>query len=341
MDRNLRLPGMGRALEETKRISRIVDITHRIAVNPRRFLRRDLAAEFEVSERMIQKDLDIIRHGLRLHLEHTPQGYFFEQSPRLPALALSFAEALALLLAIRTAQQVSGVCSADLKAAVARVEALFPPEFAIALRHAAQSGQNSSVSGDHRRRMLDLLHSALLSYRKVRISYQTGSRGGAATERVVRPYHIMPHVRSWHLIGHCELRGEVRLFKVDRIDRAELTDEHYRVPEAFNVEEYLGESWGVIRREGTESEEVVVHFDDEAGRWVSEEFWHRSQRCDPHPEGGILFHVRVPVTPEFVNWLLYYGPRAEVIEPAWLRERVAEEHRKAAELNAGRASEVG
>jgi len=31
-----------------------------------------------------------------------------------------------------------------------------------------------------------------------------------------------------------------------------------------------------------------------------------------------------------VSWLLYYGGRVQVVEPAWLRERVAEEHRRAA-----------
>ena len=52
-------------LEETKRTTRILEIVRIIATAPRRYLRRDLAQRFEVSERMIQKDLDVIRHGLR------------------------------------------------------------------------------------------------------------------------------------------------------------------------------------------------------------------------------------------------------------------------------------
>jgi predicted DNA-binding transcriptional regulator YafY len=40
----------------------------------------------------------------------------------------------------------------------------------------------------------------------------------------------------------------------------------------------------------------------------------------------------VVITPEFVNWLLYYGSRVEVLEPAELRQRVAQEHRKAADM---------
>jgi hypothetical protein len=42
----------------------------------------------------------------------------------------------------------------------------------------------------------------------------------------------------------------------------------------------------------------------------------------------LTFHVGI--TPEMVSWLLYYGARVQVLTPAWLRERVAEEHRRAA-----------
>jgi len=39
----------------------------------------------------------------------------------------------------------------------------------------------------------------------------------------------------------------------------------------------------------------------------------------------------VGVTPEMVGWLLRHGARVRVVEPAWLQERVREEHRRAAE----------
>ncbi len=39
---------------------------------------------------------------------------------------------------------------------------------------------------------------------------------------------------------------------------------------------------------------------------------------------------QVGVTPEMVSWLLYYGVRAPVVQPGWLRERVREEHWRAA-----------
>jgi len=41
----------------------------------------------------------------------------------------------------------------------------------------------------------------------------------------------------------------------------------------------------------------------------------------------------VGITPEMVNWLLYYGSRVQVLEPEWLREQVVEEHQRAASAN--------
>ncbi len=74
-------------------------------------------------------------------------------------------------------------------------------------------------------------------------------------------------------------------------------------------------------------EPVVLLFEPEAGRRVAEEEWHHSQQSETLPDGRVRVTFYVGVTPEMVSWLLYYGARVEVVEPGWLRERVADEHR--------------
>ena len=319
-------------LEETKRTSRILEIVQIIAIAPRRYLRRDLAERFEISERMIQKDLDVVRHGLRLSLQHTREGYYFERMPRLPALQYTFAEALALLLAVQAARQISGVGSAELAAAIARLEALFPAEFTPWLQQIV-SPPVTTVRREHRQQMLRLLNRALLDRRRVRITYETRSRDGAVSERVVQPYHIMPYVRSWQLIAYCELREAIRMFKVDRIQEATLLDERYRIPDDFDVDAYMGSSWGAMRGGAGEPVEVALRFGSQAGQWVAEEHWHPSQEAEELPDGRVLFKLRIAaITPEFVNWVLYYGSRVEVLKPEELRERVRAEHRRAMEI---------
>lgn len=333
-----RPPGLGQPLEEIKRTARILELVQIIAVAPHRYLRRDLAARFEVSERMIQKDLDVIRHALKLPLSHSPEGYAFDEVPRLPALQYSFSEALALLLAVQAAREVSGIGSAELGAAVARLEALFPPEFTPLLRQLV-SQPVLTAGREHRQQMLMLLNQALVRQRKVRMVYETRSRGGTASERVVRPYYIMPYVRSWQLIAYCEHRKTELMFKVDRIREATLLeDEPYTIPDDFDLGEYMGATWGLMRGEAGEPVDVVLRFEGEAGHWVAEEEWHPSQTVEAQGD-HLLFRLHIAITPEFVSWLLYYGSRVEVIRPPSLRERVAAEHRRAVEKNSPTWSE--
>ena len=190
-----------RRAEETKRVARILQIVQMIAAAPRRYGRNDLAAHFEMSPESIKKDVHVIRHGLRLALANERgEGYYFERMPKLPALQYQLAEALALLLSVQAAQQVSGMGSAELAAAVARLEALFPAEFLPLLKQTTRTPV-LTAQRERRQQMLSLLNRALLYHQKVRITYETRSREGVVSQRVVHPYQIMPYVRSWQLIA--------------------------------------------------------------------------------------------------------------------------------------------
>lgn len=316
--------------EEIKRTARILEIIQIIAIRPRQYRAKDLAQRFEIGERMIKKDLQVIRHGLRLDICSSRQGYYFGETPQLPTVAYSFTEALALLQAAQVSRQVTGINSADLAAAVARLVDLFPPEFKNLLQKVSYR-HRITVAREHRQEMLRLLNQGWLERRKLDIIYSTASRKGAISQRIIHPYHIMPYVRSWQLIAYCENRNDVIMFKVDRIQEATLLDQTYEVADDFNPEQYIGNVWGVMRAEGQVSEEIELHFSPDAGRWVAEEFWHSSQQVEQQPDDSVLFRLTIPITPEFVNWLLYYGSKVKVMKPYHLRTTVATQHRQAAE----------
>jgi predicted DNA-binding transcriptional regulator YafY len=321
----------GQREEESRRTARVLDIIQQIATAPHHWSRRSLAEHYEMSERQIQKDLTIIRHKLLLQLCRDADGYYFEQMPRLPAARYTFSEALALVLAARAAQAIPGVNSAELAAAIARLESLFPPGVAPLLKHGADR-LPQSANAPHRQAMLALLHRALAERRRVSIAYATGSRGGEVNERVVEPYHIMPYVRSWQLIAFCHRRQAVIEFKVDRIQKADLMDETYTIPADFDLEAYLGDGWGLMRGRATEPEDVELIFEPEAGRWVAEEQWHKSQQSETLPDGRVRMSFHVGITPEFMNWITYYGSHVCVVRPESLQVQVADELRKAAAL---------
>jgi predicted DNA-binding transcriptional regulator YafY len=86
-------------LEETKRIARILRIVLLISAQPCVWTRRSLSQEFELSERMLDNDVQLIRHALRYDLRRARQaGYYFVGGPLLKPIALSIPEVLALNL---------------------------------------------------------------------------------------------------------------------------------------------------------------------------------------------------------------------------------------------------
>jgi len=332
MSQNFSTP-LGRT-EEIKRIARILEIIQQIINEPKLWSRQKLAEHHEVSERMIQKDMEIIRYRLCLKLKHDRSGYYFEQIPKLPTLHYSFSEGLALLMAARTAQVLPGVNSAELAAAIARLETLFPAELVPLLREATDK-LPKNAERVHRQDMLLLLHRALAERRLVEMEYLSLSRSQKgehqAKTRRVAPYAIFPYGRSWHMVAYDHLSQELRTFKLDRIQRAEILDESYTLPQDFTLEEYLGDTWGIIRNPAIEAEEVSLLFDSLAGRWVSEEIWHKSQVNELLEDGQVRVRFQVGITEEMINWLLYYGEHVYIEEPSWLRTKVCAAHYRAAQ----------
>lgn len=312
-------------LQETRRTTRLLDLIWRISSAPRQWSRRKLAEQYEVSERQITKDLEVLRHGLRFPIQRSSEGYYFEQIPRLPTTSFSFEEALALLLAVRAGGTLAGVDGEALAAAVGRLESLFAREFRSILR--ALDAEVAAPSD--RTAALATLQVAVGQRRRVALEYAAASKGGEVTARVVDPYAVIPYGKSWHLVAHCHLRDDVRLFKLDRIRQLRPLDERFAAPD-FDLAAFLGRGWGLMRGVDGPVETVALRFRPPTASFVTEESWYPSQRVEWEADGTALFGVEVIVTPELRRWVYGYGSDVEVLAPAHLREWIVDEARRVA-----------
>lgn len=317
---------------QIRRTARILEIIQQIATQPSHWNRKKLAAYYEIGVRMITKDLEIIRVKLGLNLEFDGNGYTFSRLPHLPTTTYALSEAIALLTAARLAQAVPGINSTELAAAIARLESIFPDELQPLLREATEQLPRYATKA-HRQAMLSLLHRSLMEHKQTRILYATGSRKAAVSKRIVEPYHLMPYGRSWHLIAYDHKREAILQFKLDRIQEAEILEETYAIPPDFDLDDYLGMGWGLMRGSAAEPEDVVLVFEPEAGRWVAEEQWHSSQQNEELADGRMKVTFYVGITPEMVSWLLYYGGNVSVERPLWLREELHQRHKHGMEKN--------
>lgn len=305
-------------LPETTRVSRILEIVWNISHSPRWWTRRKLAERFEVSERMITDDLAIIRHGLKIEMANERgRGYYFTSMPQLPAVSYSLSEALALVLAAQAGRRMGGIPHADLSSAIARLASVFPKEMRNLVERMEQI--ETPESHRHREEMLTVVSQAVSQRRALEIVYAAASRDGQESTRRVDPYAIVPYIKSWHLIGYCHLREDVRIFKLDRIRKVKDLGVSFVPRDGFELEEYLSSGWGLMRGITGPEEEVELLFSPRSGRWVAEEVWHSSQQLKWLADGRLRFRVRIQITPEFQRWVFRYGREVEVIAPASLR----------------------
>jgi predicted DNA-binding transcriptional regulator YafY len=147
------------------------------------------------------------------------------------------------------------------------------------------------------------------------------------TEREISPQRLNHYRHNWYLDAWCHLRDGLRAFSVDAIEHAEILDKRARDVADKRLDEVLGSGYGIFA--GDRVSWAVLRFTPERARWVASERWH------PKQEGRLLddgsYELRVPYADdrELIMDILKYGSDCQVVEPAALQARVAEELRRA------------
>jgi len=302
---------------EEQRVKRLLEMAFRLM--QRRWKRAELAEHFGVSERQIQNDILMLRQWLEI--EHTREGYRVKHPPALQAISLPADEALALILATKIALRSLGIPSEPLRRALEHLVSLLPNQLGRVVESTTFTALATTAENMARReQLLRKLEEAILNGWVVELEYAAASRQGAVTRRKVDPYALVPHYRSWHLIGWCHTRNAVRTFKLDRIKWLNVTREPLSRPPTIDVGEYLRSMWGIMEGRNQPKHHVELIFSKQAAPWVEEEHWHHTQQCQRLPDGRLRFTVTVPITPDFCRWVFHYGTEVEVVAPEELRQ---------------------
>jgi predicted DNA-binding transcriptional regulator YafY len=139
-------------------------------------------------------------------------------------------------------------------------------------------------------------------HRRLRVRYYTHSRD-QHTEREVDPYRVHAEQGRWYMAGFDHLRGEVRLFRVDRILDATVLDDTFDPPTDLPATELFEAGAGDPR--------VVLDLAPEAG-WVVESY--AVEETEPTASGRLRVTLPVSGRSWLERLLLQLGPRARVVE---------------------------
>jgi predicted DNA-binding transcriptional regulator YafY len=185
-----------------------------------------LAERLEVSERTVYRDVaELIVQGVPIEGE-AGVGYRMQTGFDLPPLMFTKHEAQALVAAVRLAQpRLDTALAAHAEGAMSKILAVLPS----AARAAAESlAVYAPPVGpdDATRRRLESLRIAAEGRNLVHIEYLDLQQ--RRSERVVRPLGCFYWSAVWTLAAWCEVREGFRNFRVDRIEKLEVTDQHFR-----------------------------------------------------------------------------------------------------------------
>ncbi|MCQ6563058.1 helix-turn-helix transcriptional regulator [Paenibacillus mendelii] len=157
---------------------------------------------------------------------------------------------------------------------------------------------------------------AILDQHSIDTVYHTQSRD-ETTQRRVDPYYLVPRDQRFYLIGYCHSAQAIRTFRISRFQHVAITSDAFDKGD-FNIKQYLKNTWSIDR--GDKNVTFKVRFSPEAARYIKEEELFVHPRMKDQKDGSLLFEVTVNNEKEFVQWILRYGPNAEILEPKSVRE---------------------
>jgi predicted DNA-binding transcriptional regulator YafY len=291
-----------------------------------------LAAEFEIVIKTAQRSIEYFRDRVLAPLEYAPEhkGYFYsDPNFQLPVLRISEEELLALLISRKLITEASAGFLGDELGRVSRrlgslLTANLPgradPQDAFSFRW---KGINPTAPQTFKTATAALLKGNLLSFR-----YHAPSATGDVL-RTVEPHHMVNYMGNWHLIAYCHLREAWRDFLLARMTECQLTVTSFPTRPKDAWQPLLQDTFGIFQN--TRKFDVVLRFTPERARWVKAEVWHEDQSEVVEADGALIRTIPASHEAEIMMEILKHGAQVEVLEPVWLRKKVADEIRTAAE----------
>ncbi len=267
-----------------------------------------LAERFEVSKRTINRDIeDLCRAGIPIRTARgTGGGISIMDGYRMDRTILTSKDMQMILAGLRSLDSVSG--SSYYGQLMEKIQA-GSSEFV--------RGRDSilidlsSWHGESLAPKIETIQDAIGDRYLIKFRYYAPT---GESERMVEPYYLVFRWSSWYLWGWCRDRKDLRLFKLNRMDKVRRTEQSFEcrdvvMPDLSNEKIFPG---GV---------KVKVLFSPDMKWRLVEEF---GPECFTDSDDGRLFSTADYTDMEnLVTWIMTFGDKAEVLEPKEAREKIA------------------
>ena len=267
----------------------------------------ELAEKFEVSRRTINRDIEsLCKAGIPIRTSQgTGGGISIMDGYRMDRTILTSRDMQMILAGLRSLDSISG------------------SRYYSQLMEKLQSGSSTFISGRDSILIdlsswykssiapkIEVIQSAIEKRNQLEFRYYAPS--GEST-RAIEPYFLVFKWSSWYVWGWCTAREDFRLFKLNRMDDVAETNRRFDrrsvpLPDLSNEKIFPG---GIRVK--------ALFAPDMKWRLVEEFGPHCFSEAD---DGRLFFTADYTDMDNLVSWILTFGAKAEVLEPAEVRDRI-------------------
>ena len=273
----------------------------------------ELAKQFEVSVRTIYRDVDVLSEaGIPIYATtgrnggiQLLDGYVLEK------VLFSDQEKREVLAAL---QSLSVIDNTYERAMLTKLSALFKT-------HSESWFEVDFGRWGHKEQeqlKFEQLKQATIHHKAMVIVYVSAQ---GKTTRKIHPLKLLYKSKEWYVKAYCTEKQDFRIFKINRIVKYEQIDEDF-VPVDFPDFKEI---------EANDYQEIVLQFSKEVAYRVYDEF--DARVVTVQEAGELIVASRLPEDSWLISYLLSFGSEVQVIEPAYLRNVLADEAKKIYEKN--------
>ncbi len=311
----------------------------------------------EMSDKNIRRDVEFLgRFGYAVKETKKPndrgakvQAWSIEPgrgAEELTAPAITLPELLSLAVARDFLTPLAGTFYwRGISQLIAKVERVATPEL---LEYVEEHKEGLVVhprppAAKYQSRMLNAVNTAIRNGLELSIRY-TSLADQRPKRLTIRPEALVVYDGSIYIAGR---RGQpaaggkrqaaedgIRFYKLDRVAAAKPTSRTF-TPGGTPVASVLADSITLFRGP-TPPRRYRIRVDADRARWATEKPFHPRQRVRKQADGGVILEIERGWEEELVPQLLALGDSVEVLEPADVRERIAEAATRIAARYAGR-----
>lgn len=262
--------------------------------------------------------------------------YFIDREAYLVNLKLNLHEALSIhlasrMMATRLDRRNPHIASALRKLGLS-IQTM-APQMGEHLCLSAEAFDNASKVDDPLfLQVLEKMTIAWAECRTVQIWYRKADVDEVKSYRV-QPFFIEPGAvgQTVYVIGRIIPEAQVRTFKLERVERIELTHDSYELPDGFDPSHLFDQAWGIWFTD-QDPVEVQLRFSQRVAHRVRETRWHPSEQVTVLEDGNLLWTAWIAEPREMYPWIRGWGADVEVLEPEKVRQDMVTGAKQLADL---------